>query len=154
MAVTAAAAEVYSLEAKAESLAEFLQSWKSGSCKHLPAPSWLSTAPEETKTLKKTICAGNNAMEFRFGFTLKSKCGYNFQTHTHKRQEQRQRLLGCGEEPASALKRAVGYTKSWESKNTDVSRQTAQSCSASTITVSKQPETHPKRSPLHMCVGL
>lgn len=110
MAVTAAAAEVYSLEAKAESLAGFLQSWKSGSCKHLPAPSWPSTAPEETKT-KKTICAGNNAMEFRFGFTLKSKCGYNFQAHTHKRQESRQRLLGCGEEPASVLKRAVGYTK-------------------------------------------
>lgn len=101
---------MYSLEAKAECLAGFLQSWKSGSCKHLPAPSWPSTAPEETKT-KKTICAGNNAMEFRFGFTLKSKCGYNFQAHTHKRQESRQRLSGCGEEPASVLKRAVGYTK-------------------------------------------
>lgn len=83
MAVTAAA-EVYSLEGKAESLAGLLQSWKSGSCKYLPAPSRPSTRGNKTK---KTICSENNAMEFRFAFTLKSKCGYNFQTHTHKRQE-------------------------------------------------------------------
>lgn len=73
MAVTAAAAEVYSLEAKAESLAGFLQSWKSGSCKHLPAPSWLSTAPEETKTLKKQFAQGT----MRWSFALVSHSSLN-----------------------------------------------------------------------------
>lgn len=76
-------------------------------------------------------------MEFHFSFTLKYKYGYNFKTHTNKRQpvEDGHFQAGCTGEPISVLSVPWATQKSWESKETAVSRQTAQSCSASTTSL-------------------